>query len=62
MSKCAALKRLALLVSAIDRRHLWHEIAWEPEQAAADAHRDLAIVRRALEEQLQAAREQRGTV
>ena len=44
-----ALKDLALLVRAIDRRNLWPELAWEPEQAAADARRAVARVRRALE-------------
>ena len=43
------LKVLALLVRAIDHANLWHELAWEPEQAAADAHRAVARVRRALE-------------
>ena len=45
------LKALALLVRAIDRRNLWPEIAWEPEAAQADAHRAVARVRRALEQQ-----------
>jgi hypothetical protein len=44
-----ALAQLAFLVRAIDRRNLWHEIAWDGEQAAAEAQRDLARVRRALE-------------
>lgn len=44
-----AVESLGRLVRAIDRRNLWHEIAWEPEQAAADALRDVARVRRALE-------------
>ena len=34
---------------AIDHANLWHELAWEPEQAAADARRAVARVRRALE-------------
>lgn len=45
----AAAESLALLVRAIDRRNLWCEIAWEPEEAATDAARDVARVRRALE-------------
>ncbi len=45
-----ALKELALLVRAIDRRNLWHEIAWEPEAAQAEAHRAVARIRRALEQ------------
>jgi len=45
-----SLRQLALLVSAIDRRNLWVELAWEPEQASAAAHRDVARVRRALEQ------------
>lgn len=45
-----ALKELALLVRAIDRRNLWHEIAWEPEAAQVEAHRAVARVRRALEQ------------
>lgn len=44
-----AARNLELLIRAIDRRHLWHEIAWEPEQAAAEAARDVARARRALE-------------
>ena len=44
-----AVEALGRLVRAIDRRNLWHEIAWEPEQAAADALRDVARARRALE-------------
>lgn len=44
-----ALRSLAHLVAAIDRRNLWVEIAWEPETAAAGARRDVARVRRALE-------------
>ncbi len=44
-----ALRELAFLVRAIDRRNLWHEIAWEPEAAQAEAHRAVARVRRALE-------------
>lgn len=44
-----AVERLGLLLRAIDRRNLWVEIAWEPEQAAAEAHRDVAWARRALE-------------
>ena len=44
-----AAASLLLLVHAIDRRNLWVEVAWEPEQAAADAERDVARVRRALE-------------
>lgn len=44
-----AVEDLARLVRAIDRRNLWHEIAWEPEQAAAGAARDVARVRRALD-------------
>ncbi len=46
-----ALRTLALLVRAIDRRNLWPVIAWEPEAAQADAHRAVARVRRALEQQ-----------
>ncbi len=45
-----ALRELALLVRAIDRRNLWHEIAWEPEAAQAEAHRAVARIRRALEQ------------
>jgi hypothetical protein len=30
-----ALKDLALLVRAIDRRNLWPELAWEPEQVTS---------------------------
>lgn len=44
-----ALKELTLLVSAIDRRNLWCELAWEPETAQAEAHRAVARVRRALD-------------
>lgn len=44
-----AANELALLVRAISRRHLWHEIAWDGGQAEADAMRDVARVRRALE-------------
>ena len=44
-----AAASLLLLVHAIDRRNLWVEVAWEPEQAAADAERDVARVRRTLE-------------
>jgi hypothetical protein len=44
-----AANELALLVRAISRRHLWHEIAWDGSQAEADAMRDVARVRRALE-------------
>ena len=44
-----AANQLLLLIRAIDRRNLWHEIAWEPEQAAAGAARDVARVRRALD-------------
>lgn len=34
---------------AISRRRLWAEIAWEPERAEAEALRDVARVRRAIE-------------
>lgn len=44
-----AVNELALLVRAISRRHLWHEIAWDGAQAEAEALRDVARVRRALE-------------
>ena len=44
-----AVEDLARLVRAIDRRNLWVEIAWEPVQAAADAQRAVARVRRGLE-------------
>lgn len=44
-----AVRSLELLVRTITRAHLWHELAWEPEQAEADALRDVARVRRALE-------------
>ena len=57
-----AANELALLVRAISRRHLWHEIAWEPEAAQAEAHRAVARVRRALVEGLRLAREQRAGV
>ena len=44
-----ALVQLELLVRAISRRRLWAEIAWEPERAEAEALRDVARVRRAIE-------------
>lgn len=44
-----AARNLELLIRAVSRRHLWHELAWEPERAEADALRDVARVRRALE-------------
>jgi len=44
-----AANQLLLLIRAIDRRNLWHEIAWEPERAASEAARDVARVRRALD-------------
>lgn len=44
-----ALRSLAHLVAAIDRRNLWCELAWEPDAASAEAHRDVARARRALE-------------
>jgi len=43
------LRVLALLVRAIDHANLWQEVAWEPDEARADAHRAVARVRRALE-------------
>lgn len=45
----AALLQLELLVRAISRRHLWHELAWDGEQAEAAALRDVARARRVLE-------------
>lgn len=57
-----AAASLLLLVHAIDRRNLWVEVAWEPEQAAADAERDVARVRRALETARRLVREQRERV
>lgn len=59
---CAAAGRLALLVRAIDRRNLWPELAWEDEQAAAGALRDVALVRRALDAAQATAQAVRGGV
>lgn len=36
-----ALVHYALLQRAISHANLWHELAWDGEQAAADARRDV---------------------
>jgi len=35
------LTNYLLLCRAIDRANLWHELAWDGEQAARDARRDV---------------------
>lgn len=44
-----AARNLELLIRAVSRRRLWHELAWEPDSAEAEALRDVARVRRALD-------------
>lgn len=55
-----ALRSLAHLVAAIDRRNLWCELAWEPDSASAEAHRDVARVRRSLDVGRRAIAERRA--
>ena len=43
------LTNYALLCRAVDHANLWHELAWDGEQAARDARRDVERGRRALE-------------
>lgn len=50
----------ALLIRAIDRARLWHELARDGEQAAADARREVEQGRAALERAREWMREQQG--
>lgn len=42
------LAHYELLARAVGRANLWHELAWDGQEAAADARRDVARGRAAL--------------